>query len=170
MKRRKYLLLASSTVLPLAGCSELTDSGPEETRDEMIDAKVEDVIVKLNDLEAGWSGELEEGGDYDAVYFTDDVTIEITVEEFSDIGSAENGYDKLMEEETQNTATDDVDYGNDGFLANPFEGFVLIGFRAGNFVFGVYSTATESAMTDPEDPAKDMAEIMIDKVADIQSR
>lgn len=167
MDRRKYLLGTVGVGMALAGC---LGSGPADTEDEVIDANAEEIIVRLDDLDSGWSGGLEEdeNSDANAVYLNEDVTVEITVDEYSDIESAEAGYDELESEETESASSDSLDYGNEGFLVNPAEGLIIMGFRAGNFVFKIESFTTEGSTTNPEDPARDMADIIVDKIADIQ--
>ncbi len=164
MVKRREALIAVGCAVALAGC---TGSEPEETADTVIDADVADIIVTLDDLESGWSGGSE--GDGEAVFFSDDATVEIEITSHSDISTAEDAYNVLRDERTDSTSSDDVSYGNEGFLVNPFDDYVVIGFRAGNFVVEIESYTEEFARADPEDVGRDFANIIVDKIADRQN-
>jgi len=162
MQKRRDVLISISGIMTLAGC---TGGSPEETPDEAIEADVQDVIVTLDDLESGWSGGLDDENEGEATFFNDNVTIEIKVDKLSNVTQAESTFDELESDETESTSSDSIDYGNEGFLVNPMDGYVVLGFRAGNLVIRISSATVEGSFTDPENPARDFADKIVEKIA-----
>lgn len=172
LHRRRFITgLATTGTIAVAGCS--SDGGSSngatepELADSVIDTDVGNVIVTLDDLDAGWSG--GEEGEGEAYFFNAGKDVEIVITGHSDISTAQTAYDDLKSENTNNTASDDVSYGHDGFLVNPFEDYVMIGFRAANFVIKINSYTQESSVADPEDFGRDFAQIIIDKMVNAQN-
>jgi hypothetical protein len=172
--RRRFLEGASILILAgIAGCTGDGGSGGGETggdgelTDSVIDADVGDVIVTLDDLEAGWSG--VEPGEGDAYFLNEGKDVEIAITDHSDISPAKTAYDDLKAENTDNTASDDVSYGHEGFLVKPYEDYVMIGFRAANFVVKIDSYTQESSLANPEEFGREFAKIIIGKMVDAQN-
>jgi len=167
MTKRRNILIGIGGVVALAGC---TGAGsPEEIEDEVISVDVGDIIVTLDDLESGWSGGSDDENDGEATFFNDEVIVEIKITDHSNISDAENAFDDLRSEQTESASSDSVDYGNEGFTTNPFDDYVFFGFRAANFVVEIESYTEEFARTDPEDTARDFADIIVEKIANTQS-
>lgn len=140
----------------------------ESIDDKVIEASEDEIIVSIDDLEAGWNtAQTEEKGK--ETFFNDDLTVVINVDKYQDIDSAKEGYNQLKKEKTDGTASDDVDYGNEGFFVNPFEGLVIIGFRGANFVIKIQTSTAEGATSDPEKASRDMAQIMVENMVEIQN-
>jgi hypothetical protein len=171
MKRRTYLYSTVGIGVALAGCGGSGGSGSPAIDDELIEADPEEVIVRSDDLDSEWRGGLRESGSNEAsaAYVNEDINISIEVVKNSDIESAEERYNQLKSEQTGSTDSNSVSYGNEGFIVNPTDGLVIIGFRAGNLAFGIISNIDQSSSTDAEGPARNMAEIMVEKIVDIQS-
>jgi hypothetical protein len=188
--RRKFITsVATAGAVSLAGCSgdEGNSTGSAENEepsgesddqessgessqdgltDSVIDADPSDVIVTLDDLEAGWSGGVEDEGE--AYFFNEGRDVELVITDHSDIPAAETAYDNLKSENTANTASDEVSYGMEGFLVNPGEDIVVIGFRAANFVVKVNSFTQESSLADPENFGREFAEMIVEKITNAQ--
>lgn len=175
VKRRTYLKVAvTSSTVGLAGCGSSGGSGQASIEDTVIDADAENVIVRPDDLDSGWTGGLEEGSSSNnagASYANGDREVSIGVNKHSDIESAEERFDNLQNERNPTLNEDywnDVDYGNEGVLAKPTSQAVSIFFRGGNFTIGNLSEVSSSSI-DPEDLARNMTEIMVGKIVDIQN-
>ena len=167
MAKRRDVLIGVGGIVALAGCTE-PGSSPE-IEDETISAEVGEVIVTLDDLESGWSDGGGGDSEGEAVFLTDEVTVEISITRHSSVSEAEGVFDDLRAEQTEGTSSDSVEYGNEGFTTNPFDDYVFLGFRAANFVVEIESYTEEFALTDPEDTARDFADIIIEKIVNAQS-
>lgn len=172
VQRRNFITsVAIAGTIAVAGCS--SDEGSStgatggELTDSVIDTDVENVMVTLDDLEAGWSG--GEEGEGEAYFYNEGKDVEIVITDYFDISAAQTAYDDLKSENTNNTASDDVSYGQEGFLVNPFEDYVMIGFRAANFVVKIKSYTQESSLANPEDFGRKFAQIIIDKMVNVQN-
>ena len=142
-----------------AGSPEATDS-PTATPQPLIEKSATDLVIQLDQLEAGWSGS-PGGNDSHAEgrYFEsqDDIVLQTTVDKYGSIDTATAEYTERVEEVQSQHATETVNVGEEGVLYLTSNSAWVI-FRDRNVVAELRYT-TEFG-TDREGNARDFAELM----------
>jgi hypothetical protein len=180
MNRRTFVVSIIGLTTIIGGCSETTDDSPGSENgnsdanigeNEVIDATAEEVIVTIEDFGSGWQRVESEDGMREFYNTEDELSISVEINSFDDIQSAEQAYERMKTEETDDgrIGFDEVNIGNNGMVVEPVSGLAIIIFRAGNFVAKIESFISETSFADPRNEGTGVAGMIVENIEDARS-
>lgn len=160
MRRRAFLTGSVGGAVMLAGCGvgEEDDDSPD-VEDEEIDAEPADVIVTVEDLDAGWRQVSQEDESATFLNPADDMSVDVFVNKHGSVEDARDDYEaRLAIEHDEGFGVDELDIGNEAYLVLLDSVLAKVVYRAGDFVIEVQATAfTDAGDADVEAEAKRFA-------------
>lgn len=174
MNRRPLLVGTLVAVAGVAGCSSLSGQQAKEnsieTEGVATNVSVEAVTVRVDDLDSNWTGGLHSADDVDGVesvrgeFESDKYYAIVRTEKYADIESAQQDFTQLRQFQTDGLSAGSVEYGTEGYIIAPFNARSIISFRIGNLIHQINVTSEEPDLANPEQAAREMADIVIEKI------